>query len=166
MQAEGWRLRLAPGHTTFTVRFRHKGKRVERSTGKSDRKEAAREAAQIYAETVAARTAARPISAELDKTVASFLADYEMAHARGTFETVTCTFARTSFRSSDRSQRLPRRRMRTTYANCGAPLAGVAHLVGHKHISTTALYVQTGEVAARAALAARGSIRTQRAAKL
>jgi site-specific recombinase XerD len=42
-------------------------------------------------------------------------------------------------------------------ANSGAPLAGVAHLVGHKHISTTALYVQTGEAAAQAALAARGS---------
>jgi integrase len=37
-------------------------------------------------------------------------------------------------------------------ANSGAPLAGVAHLVGHKHVSTTPLYVQTGEDAARAAL--------------
>ena len=33
------------------------------------------------------------------------------------------------------------------------PLAGVAHLVGHKHISTTALYVTTNEDAAIAALA-------------
>ncbi len=38
-------------------------------------------------------------------------------------------------------------------ANSGAPLAGVAHLVGHKHISTTALYVTTNEAAANAALA-------------
>jgi site-specific recombinase XerD len=48
-------------------------------------------------------------------------------------------------------------------ANSGAPLAGVAHLVGHKHISTTALYVQTGEAAARAALAARRSSASRRA---
>lgn len=38
-------------------------------------------------------------------------------------------------------------------ANSGAPLAGIAHLVGHKHVSTTALYVQTGEAAAAASLA-------------
>jgi integrase len=38
-------------------------------------------------------------------------------------------------------------------ANSGAPLAGIAHLVGHKHVSTTALYVTTGEDAARDALA-------------
>lgn len=38
-------------------------------------------------------------------------------------------------------------------ANSGAPLAGVAFLVGHKHVSTTALYVQAGEHAARKALA-------------
>jgi integrase len=37
-------------------------------------------------------------------------------------------------------------------ANSGAPLAGIAHLVGHKHVSTTALYVQTGEDAAMHAL--------------
>jgi integrase len=37
-------------------------------------------------------------------------------------------------------------------ANSGAPLAGIAHLVGHKHVSTTALYVTTGEAAAAEAL--------------
>lgn len=36
--------------------------------------------------------------------------------------------------------------------NSGAPLAGVAHLVGHRHVSTTALYVTTGEDAARAVI--------------
>ncbi len=34
----------------------------------------------------------------------------------------------------------------------GVALAGIAHLVGHKHISTTALYVQTAEEAAAEAL--------------
>jgi len=37
-------------------------------------------------------------------------------------------------------------------ANSGAPLAGVAHLLGHKHISTTALYVTSNEDAASAAV--------------
>jgi site-specific recombinase XerD len=40
--------------------------------------------------------------------------------------------------------------------NSGAPLAGVAHLVGHRHVSTTARYVTTGEQAARAVLRLRG----------
>lgn len=43
-------------------------------------------------------------------------------------------------------------------ANSGAPLAGIAHLVGHKHVSTTALYIQTGEGSARAALAVMGDV--------
>jgi integrase/recombinase XerC len=37
-------------------------------------------------------------------------------------------------------------------ANSGAPLAGVAFLVGHKHVSTTALYVHASADAARVAL--------------
>jgi site-specific recombinase XerD len=45
-------------------------------------------------------------------------------------------------------------------ANSGLPLAGIAHLVGHKHISTTALYVTTGEDAARAVLRGRTKRRT------
>lgn len=38
-------------------------------------------------------------------------------------------------------------------ANSGAPLAGVAQLVGHKRVSTTALYVTANEEAGKAALA-------------
>jgi len=89
---EGWKLRLPPGHKTFTVRFRHNGKRVERSTGKSDPGEAAREGAQIYAAVVSGRVAPRPIAAGLDDAASKFLADYEMSHAKGTFETVTMYF--------------------------------------------------------------------------
>jgi integrase len=92
MHAEGWKLRLPLGHNTYTVRFRHKGKRVERSTGKSDAAEAAAEAAQIYAAVVTGRKAARPVSAGFDQHVANFLADYEMTHTKGTFETVTMYF--------------------------------------------------------------------------
>lgn len=39
-------------------------------------------------------------------------------------------------------------------ANSGAPLAGVAFLVGHKHVSTTSLYVTASREAATAALRA------------
>ena len=47
------------------------------------------------------------------------------------------------------------RHSRTTIgANSGAPLTGIAYIVGHKHVSTTALYIHSGEEAARAALAA------------
>jgi hypothetical protein len=38
--------------------------------------------------------------------------------------------------------------------NAGAPLAGVAHILGHKHISTTAIYVKTNDAPALAALEA------------
>jgi integrase len=89
---EGWKLRLPPGHTTYSVRFRHRGQRVERSTGTSDPGEAAVEAARIYAAIVGGRSAARPTSAGFDQEVANFLADYEMAHAKGTFDTVTMYF--------------------------------------------------------------------------
>ena len=77
MHAEGWKLRLPPGHKTYSVRFRHKGKRVERSTGKSHPGEASAEAARIYAAIVSGRGEARPISAAFDQEVANFLADYE-----------------------------------------------------------------------------------------
>ena len=40
-------------------------------------------------------------------------------------------------------------------ANSGLPLAGIAHMVGHTDVSTTALYVTTGEDAASAVLRGR-----------
>jgi len=43
-------------------------------------------------------------------------------------------------------------------ANSGAPLTGVMFLVGHKHLSTTARYVTTGEDAARAVIGRRGRV--------
>ena len=47
-------------------------------------------------------------------------------------------------------------------ANSGAPLAGIAHLVGHKHVSTTALYVTSGEDAASAVLASRTAAKVRK----
>jgi integrase len=58
----------------------------------SDPVEAAREAAQIYAAVVTGRSAPRSIAAGFDQAVAFFLADYEMTHTKGTFETVTMYF--------------------------------------------------------------------------
>ncbi len=37
-------------------------------------------------------------------------------------------------------------------ANAGAPLAGVAHILGHKHVSTTSIYVKSSDAAALTAL--------------
>lgn len=47
-------------------------------------------------------------------------------------------------------------------ANSGAPLAGVAFLAGHKHISTTALYVQADGAAAMEALAVADEAKAKR----
>lgn len=57
----GWTIRIpkGEGRTVYLVRFRHAGKRVELSTGKSDPREAAVEAARIYADTVSGRRTAR-----------------------------------------------------------------------------------------------------------
>jgi integrase len=88
----GWKLRLPEGRgrRTYLVRFRHGGKRVERSTGKSDPREAAVEAARIYADVVSGRRTTRAaVSADLASAFASWLADYEATHATGTAETVT-----------------------------------------------------------------------------
>jgi integrase len=89
---EGWKLRLPRGHKTYSVRFRHRGGRIERSTGKSDPHEAAAEAARMYAAIVSGRSAERPRTAGFDQEVANFLADYEVTHAEGTFATVTMYF--------------------------------------------------------------------------
>lgn len=46
---EGWTTRLPRGSTVHTVRFRHQGRTVERSTGERDPTRAAKAAARIYA---------------------------------------------------------------------------------------------------------------------
>lgn len=84
-RAEGWKLRTK-GDTLF-VRFRHEGRRYDRSTGTGDPVTAAREAARIYAETVSGRVVRR--SGRLDEMFADWLAEYEKAHAKGTAATVT-----------------------------------------------------------------------------
>lgn len=44
----------------------------------------------------------------------------------------------------------------TDWANAPGPLTGASYLAGHKHASTTALYIRGSEAAARATLAAAG----------
>jgi len=88
----GWRLRLPEGRgrQTYLVRFRHSGRRYEKSTGRSDPREAAVEAARIYADVVSGRRSQRAnVGADLATAFASFLADYEVTHAAGTMVSVT-----------------------------------------------------------------------------
>lgn len=87
----GWQLRLPKGRgrRTYLVRFRHNGQRVERSTGRTDPREAKDEAARIYADVVTGRRTARvAVSADLDRAFAEWLADYEVMHTGGTAGTV------------------------------------------------------------------------------
>ncbi len=87
-QAQGWKLVLNPGCSVHTVRFRWAGKRVHRSTGKSDPNEAAVEAAKIYSDVVSGRTEARSVSSDLAESFSQWLATYEMTHEKGTFANV------------------------------------------------------------------------------
>ncbi len=75
----GWQLRLPPGkgRSVYVVRFRHNGQRIERSTGRSDKGEAAIEAARIYADVVSGRRVSRSVATDLSTAVASHLADLE-----------------------------------------------------------------------------------------
>ena len=90
--AEGWKLRLPAGHSTYNVRFRHRGRRYDRGTGESDPAKAAVEAARIYGEIVTGRKAARPVASTLAEAAAAFLEAYEVDHAPGTSETVRIYF--------------------------------------------------------------------------
>jgi integrase len=74
------------------VRFRHAGRRVERSTGRSDPKEAALEAARIYGDTVTGRRTRRPVSTDLATAVAAFLRDFERENSREWSDIVTLYF--------------------------------------------------------------------------
>ena len=88
----GWKLRLprGRGRQTYLVRFRHAGRRYEKSTGRTDPREAAVEAAKIYADVVSGRRSARAnVATDLATAFASFLADYELNHADGTVTSVT-----------------------------------------------------------------------------
>ncbi len=75
----GWKLRLPEGRgrRTYLVRFRHNGQRIERSTGRSDKGEAAVEAARIYADVVTGRRVSRPVATDLTSAIAAHLADLE-----------------------------------------------------------------------------------------
>lgn len=86
----GWQLRLPEGRDTYLVRFRHAGRRYEKSTGRRDPKEAAVEAARIYADVVSGRRSHRTrVTADLTTAFALFLEDYEVTHAGGTIVSVT-----------------------------------------------------------------------------
>ena len=81
--AEGWKLRVNPNSGGVQqVRFRHLGRRFERSTGTSDPAKAAVEAARIYSEVVSGRRAvSAPVSTELDVAVSSFLVDFGLENS-------------------------------------------------------------------------------------
>ena len=89
-RSQGWTCELPQGRTVYVVRFRHAGRRFQRSTGETDPRKAQAEAKQIYAAIVSGRQAARSaVDADLEKAFAAWLADYEITHSPGTAETVT-----------------------------------------------------------------------------
>jgi integrase len=92
--AEGWKLRVNPNSGGVQqVRFRHLGRRFERSTGTSDPAKAAVEAARIYSEVVSGRRAvSAPVSTELDVAVSSFLADAEKTDSAEWVKVLTVRF--------------------------------------------------------------------------
>lgn len=87
----GWKLRPPAGkRTTYSVRFWHGGRQVERSTGQSTRGAAARAAARIYAAAVQAkpepaRARRRASTVALAEVIAQWLED--LPHAASTCET-------------------------------------------------------------------------------
>lgn len=87
----GWSIRIPQGvnRTIYVVRFRHEGRRVTQSTGKSDPREAEVEAAKIYAETVSGRKVERAVHVDLSKAFLSWLTSYGATHSAGTFSTVS-----------------------------------------------------------------------------
>jgi site-specific recombinase XerD len=92
-QAEGWKLVLPRGRTTYCVRFRWQGVRHFLGTGRADLSEASAEAARLYAETVSGRKVEQQVSGDLDRTVAEFVAHYAATHTGGTADTVEMYFA-------------------------------------------------------------------------
>jgi integrase len=91
-RAQGFRLRRHERTGLYFVRFRHAGRRYEKSTGARDSKDASIEAARIYADIVSGRKVARPVSAALDEAVASYLADFELANSASWAKIVTIYF--------------------------------------------------------------------------
>lgn len=76
---EGWTIFRRKGELTYTVRFSHNGRRVERSTGSRDPGEAKEAAARIYADHVQREPEQRPAvrrgdSPPLEELVALWLA--------------------------------------------------------------------------------------------
>ncbi len=85
---EGWSLYRDPRTRTWIVRFRVGGRRLARSTGTGDRREAAEEAARIYreAQRVAGPVVPRGRTPFDESLVAAWLRDYGAAHSPETVE--------------------------------------------------------------------------------
>lgn len=92
-QAEGWKLRRQRNSPFWFVRFRHKRRRYEKSTGKKDKGEARARAAEIYADVVSGRVAltvgADPTGDKLIDALTQWLDVYADEHKPRTTETVT-----------------------------------------------------------------------------
>lgn len=79
----GWTIRRQKGSPYFYVRFRHRGRRHEKSTGTDDRAAARTKAAEIYAATVSGRIVAVSSASPMKTLIAEWIADYEVTHAQG-----------------------------------------------------------------------------------
>lgn len=88
--AEGWQLRKQPNSPFWFVRFRHKGRRHEKSTRETDKAKARARAAEIYAETVSGRAVVRAPSGagSLVDALTDWLDVYADEHREGTTDTV------------------------------------------------------------------------------
>ena len=88
-KSEGWSLKKDSRNGIYTVRFRHAGERIMRSTGQRDPQAAQVEAARIYAEVCSDRRAGRgPRGVRpLDVLMAEWLAQVEPELAPETWQT-------------------------------------------------------------------------------
>lgn len=90
--AEGWKLRLPKGSTIHTVRFSHRGRDIERSTGERDPERAAEEAARIYSAVKrGGRVATRPRAPRSTEDDLGRLAASWLSTLTGTLDPETIT---------------------------------------------------------------------------
>lgn len=92
----GWTIRKQKGSPFYYVRFRHRGRRHEKSTGTSDRSAARAKAAEIYAETVSGRIVSVSTASPMKALFAQWIADYEVTHAKDSADNLIA-YARANF---------------------------------------------------------------------